>query len=56
MGYLQPDIELQDIHMLKSQLKPYPENDYIRGLIYKHVLQYPYKKVDLKELISAGDL
>lgn len=32
---------------LKSYLTPYPENDYMRGLVYQHVERWPGKKFDL---------
>ncbi|HMH21771.1 MAG TPA: exonuclease domain-containing protein [Puia sp.] len=31
----------------KTYLTPYPENDYIRGLVYQHVEKWPAKKIDL---------
>jgi DNA polymerase-3 subunit epsilon len=33
---------------LKPLLTPYPENDYIRGLVYQHVEKWPAKKFDLR--------
>ena len=55
MGYLPQDIPINDLDTLKANLTIYAENDYIRGLIYKHADQYPFKKVDLQELISSGE-
>ena len=45
MGYLQADAELNDLDYLKKQLVQYPENDYIRGLIYSYVDKQPEKKL-----------
>lgn len=44
MGYLPANSNLSDIENLKKQLVPYPENDYIRGLIYSFVEKQPEKK------------
>lgn len=46
MGYLPADSTIHDIEDVKNYLTPYVENDYIRGMIFKHVEMYPYKKVD----------
>lgn len=54
MGYLPQNIAVHDIDSLKSHLTVYAENDYIRGLIYKHAEQFPFKKVDLKELSGSA--
>jgi hypothetical protein len=32
---------------LKNYLQPYPENDYIRGLVYQYVQQRPEKKTSV---------
>jgi DNA polymerase-3 subunit epsilon len=54
MGYL-PAMQLngssgepKDIGTLKSWLTAYPENEYIRGLVYQHVEKWPGKKLDLR--------
>ena len=47
MGYLPSDIACRDAGELKNFLTPYPENDYMRGLVYQHVQQWPGKKIDL---------
>lgn len=44
MGYLPEDSNIEDIDWLKNQLIQYPENDYIRGLIYSFVEKQPEKK------------
>jgi len=46
MGYLPADSTIHDVEDVKNYLTPYVENDYIRGMIFKHVEIYPYKKVD----------
>ena len=47
MGYLPTDYSIQHPSELKNYLTPYPENDYMRGLIYQHALKWPNKKIDL---------
>jgi DNA polymerase-3 subunit epsilon len=47
MGYLPATVNCKELDELKRRITPYKENDYIRGLIYKHVEQHPYKKVNL---------
>jgi DNA polymerase-3 subunit epsilon len=54
MGYLPEDMYINDLETLKSHLTVYAENDYIRGLIYKHAEKFPFKKVDLKELSGSA--
>ena len=55
MGYLPADAppandrgDLTGIGELKSWLTAYPENEYIRGLVYQHVEKWPAKKIDLR--------
>lgn len=52
MGYLPSDCSIHDIDSLKGYLTRYPENDYIRGLVYQHVEKYPHKKVTWKVEIT----
>jgi len=44
MGYIPLDIQLSDPAELKNYLTPYPENDYMRGLIYQYAEQWPSKR------------
>lgn len=44
MGYIATDTATHDIDQVKSLLTRYPENDYIRGLIYNYVAKKPEKK------------
>lgn len=44
MGYLPEDCAVADLDSLKTYLTRYPENDYIRGLVYQHIEQFPHKK------------
>src|SRR5678816_3648563 len=39
MGYLPGDAAVYSYDDLKNYLQPYPENDYIRGLVYQYVQQ-----------------
>lgn len=46
MGYLPVDSVIDDTTQLKNHLTQYPENDYMRGLIYQHAARWPDKKVN----------
>ncbi len=45
MGYMPGDAAVYSAEELKSYLQVYPENDYIRGLIYQYVRRKPEKKI-----------
>ncbi|HLX92723.1 MAG TPA: exonuclease domain-containing protein [Puia sp.] len=48
MGYLPAaDQPIGEITQLKAYLTPYPENDYMRGLVYEYTLKWPSKKIDI---------
>ena len=47
MGYLPPGISISGVNDLKDYITPYLENDYIRGLVYQHAVEYPHKKINL---------
>jgi DNA polymerase-3 subunit epsilon len=47
MGYLPADSAVMDAGELKNHLTQYPENDYIRGLIYQHASKWPNKKFNI---------
>jgi DNA polymerase-3 subunit epsilon len=44
MGYLPTDASIRDAMELKNYLTRYPENDYMRGLVYQHIERWPAKK------------
>jgi len=44
MGYLDREMQIQNIETLKEQLTAYPENDYMRGLVYTFAEKWPDKK------------
>jgi DNA polymerase III subunit epsilon len=44
MGWLGKDLQIQNIESLKEQLTVYPENDYMRGLVYTFAEKWPEKK------------
>jgi DNA polymerase-3 subunit epsilon len=44
MGYLPTDTPILDAGELKNYLTRYPENDYMRGLVYQHDERWPAKK------------
>ena len=43
MGYVPADSQIPDVVGLKDYLTPYPENDYMRGLVYQYVERWPGK-------------
>ncbi len=45
MGYLPADATIYDQSELKNYLTRYPENDYMRGLVYAHAERWPAKKM-----------
>ena len=45
MGYLPGDVSVFSYDELKPYLQAYPENDYIRGLVYQYVQKRPDKKL-----------
>ncbi|HEY6436019.1 MAG TPA: GIY-YIG nuclease family protein, partial [Ignavibacteriaceae bacterium] len=45
MGYIPAGTPIQNIEALKEKLIQYPENDYIRGLIYSYLEKKPEKKL-----------
>ena len=47
MGYLPADRVVATMENIKEQLTPYPETDYIRGLVYQFAEKYPEKKIVL---------
>lgn len=49
MGYVPSDVAIDNIHQLKSYLTVYPENEYIRGLIYSFAERRPDKKIILSD-------
>ena len=44
MGYMPGEAAVYSAEELKTYLQAYPENDYIRGLVYQYVQKRPYKK------------
>jgi DNA polymerase III subunit epsilon len=44
MGYLDREMQIQDLETLKERLTAYPENDYMRGLVYSFAEKWPGKK------------
>ena len=47
MGYFPADTAIKETTELKHYITPYPENDYMRGLIYQHAARWPSKKIML---------
>jgi DNA polymerase-3 subunit epsilon len=52
MGYLPSHVSINAVDEIKDHLTPYMENDYIRGLVYQHVVKYPHKKILLHKLTT----
>lgn len=44
MGYLPHQFTISDIHTLKANLVQYPDNDYVRGLVYQYAEKNPHAK------------
>ncbi|HEX8331912.1 MAG TPA: GIY-YIG nuclease family protein, partial [Segetibacter sp.] len=45
MGYVATDISMKGVDDIKPHLTAYPENGYIRGLVYSYASKYPECKV-----------
>ncbi|MCC7526345.1 MAG: GIY-YIG nuclease family protein [Chitinophagaceae bacterium] len=45
MGYLPEKMKIDHIKTLKKRLTPYPDNDFIRGMICRYAEMHPQKKV-----------
>lgn len=46
MGYIPANTSVTALDELKQQVTPYPENGYIRGLIYSYATKYPHKRME----------
>jgi DNA polymerase-3 subunit epsilon len=46
MGYVPTSLLAKHPDELKPHLTPYPENGYIRGLVYQYATKYPEKKME----------
>ena len=44
MGYLPPNVTISSIEELKPHITPYPENGYIRGLVYQYATKFPERR------------
>jgi DNA polymerase-3 subunit epsilon len=44
MGYLDKELQIQNLETLKERLTAYPENDYMRGLVYSFAEKWPEKR------------
>jgi len=44
MGYLDKEEQINDLETLREHLTAYPENDYMRGLVYAFAEKWPGKK------------
>ena len=45
MGYIPTDVQIMSIDDVKANLVQYPDNDYVRGLIYQYAERNPGRKV-----------
>ncbi len=48
MGWLDKESQIQDLESLKERLTAYPENDYMRGLVYSYAEKWPEKKTSVR--------
>jgi DNA polymerase-3 subunit epsilon len=48
MGWLDKELQIQNLDSLKEQLTVYPENDYMRGLVYTYAEKWPEKKTSVR--------
>ena len=48
MGYGPANISYSSIANVKQHITQYPENDYIRSLVYQYATKHPGKKIDLE--------
>jgi DNA polymerase-3 subunit epsilon len=48
MGWLDKEFQIQNLDSLKEQLTVYPENDYMRGLVYNYAEKWPEKKTSVR--------
>ena len=53
MGYFSRDQELQDLKSFRKCIEPYPDNDYIRNLVYRHASDYPSKCIRWEQGIAV---
>lgn len=54
MGYVPAELTVRSAEELKTYLQAYPENDYIRGLVYQYARQSPDKKLVFEESLKKG--
>jgi DNA polymerase III subunit epsilon len=47
MGWLDKESQIQDLESLKERLTAYPENDYMRGLVFTYAEKWPEKKTSM---------
>jgi DNA polymerase III subunit epsilon len=47
MGWLDRSLQIQNLESLKEQLTAYPENDYMRGLVYSFAEKWPEKRQEV---------
>ena len=50
MGYVPQQYTVSDINELKTNLTQYPDNDYVRGLVYQHAEKNPHLKLAFSKL------
>lgn len=45
MGYMPANVSFTHIDDYKQHVTPYPESEYIRGLVYQYATKYPQRKI-----------
>ncbi len=51
MGYIPANVSVSALDEIKKQVTAYPENGYIRGLIYSYTTKFPHKKLDFLQTV-----
>jgi DNA polymerase-3 subunit epsilon len=47
MGYAPSNVSITSVDEIKTHITPYPENGYIRGLVYQYASRFPERKYNL---------
>lgn len=46
MGYVPPHVNVTNLNEVRQHITPYPENGYIRGLVYSYATKHPERRVE----------
>jgi DNA polymerase-3 subunit epsilon len=56
MGFVDNEFAIGSLEDLKCRLTRYPENDYMRGLVYQYAVRCPQKKINFSETASFQEV